>query len=56
MKHFVSGYIIESDDDRDGGTLQGKKEKKEYYTTDRHTYVYVITNTVTYYAKEKQEE
>jgi hypothetical protein len=33
-----------------------KKERKEYYTTDRHTYAYVMGNTVIYYAKEKQGE
>jgi hypothetical protein len=43
MKHFVSDYIIEYDDD--GWTLQ---EKKEYYTIDRHTYAYVISKTVRY--------
>jgi len=51
MKHFVSDYIIEYDDD--GWTLQ---EKKEYYTIDRHTYAYVIGSTVMHYAKEKQGE
>lgn len=38
-------------------TGEGKK-RKEYQTTDRHTYAYVITSTdiCIYYAKEKQEE
>ncbi len=33
-----------------------EKERKEYYTTDRHTYAHVIGRTVMHYAKEKQEE